>query len=217
MYYHSRTEAGELLAERLISYRYENTVVVALSYGALLVAQPIAERLHCLLGVFLSEAVEIPGENVTVGTVNQGGGFLYNQSLSEGERDDYYSEFHGYIDDQKREKFARINRLLAQGGTLNIELLKEHTVILVADGLKTGYSLDSAVEFLKPIKIKRLVIATPIASVQAVDRMHILADELHCLGVTDNYLATTHYYDENTIPTHEQAVEAINNIVLHWR
>jgi putative phosphoribosyl transferase len=217
MYFHSRTEAGERIAERLSQYRYENAVVVALSHGGVVVATPIAQRLHCTLGLFLTENIEIPGEGQSVGTVSQGGGFVYNKGLSEGETDDYYSEFHGYIDDQRREKTAAINRLLVDGGALDVTLLREHVVILVSDGLQDSTVLEAAAEFLKPIKTKRLIIAVPIASVAAVDRMHILADELHCLSVTDNYLDTAHYYDIDDVPTHEQAVATINNIVLNWR
>lgn len=216
MYFHSRTEAGERLAERLLQYRYENTVVVALNHGAVVVAAPIAQKLHCALGLFLTEDIEAPGENLNVGSVSQGGGFTYNQHLSEGERQDYYGEFHSYIDDQKREKTARINRLLADGGALDVRLLQEHVVILVSDGLKEGSVLDAVADFLKPVKAKRLVIAAPIAAVDAVDRMHIMADELHVLSATDNYLDTAHYYDVDDVPTHDQSVAIINNIVLNW-
>lgn len=205
------------MAGQLSPYRFENCAVVALSLGAVEVAEPIAATLHSVLGMFLSEDIQIPGENLTVGSVNQGGGFVLNQQLSEGEAEGYYSEFHSYIDDQKREKFARINRLIAQGGVLDAAALREHVVILVSDGLKTGTALEAAAAFLKPIKIQRLIIATPIASVNAVDRMHILADEIHCLSVTDNYLDTNHYFDITDVPTHEQAVEKINNIILKWR
>jgi len=217
MYFHSRTEAGERLAERLVQYRYENTVVVALNQGAVVVGAPIAQRLHCILGLFLTEDIDIPGENLAVGSVGQGGSFVYSGNLSMGERDDYYSEFHGYIDDQKREKTAHINRLLADGGALDVRLLQEHVIILVSDGLKDGQVLDAAAEFLKPVKAKRLVIAAPVAAINAVDRMHMLADELHVLSATDNYLDTAHYYDIDDVPTHEQSVATINSIVLNWR
>lgn len=217
MYFHSRTEAGERLADRLVQYRYENAVVVALGHGAVTVAAPIAARLHCTLGLFLTEDIELPGEGINVGSVSQGGGFVYNAGLSQGEKDDYYGEFHSYIDDQKREKTQAINRLLADGGALDVHLLQEHVVILVSDGFKNGTLLSAAAAFLKPVKTKRLVIAAPIASVNAVDQMHILGDELHCLSVTDNYLDTSHYYDIDDVPTHEQAVQTINNIVLNWR
>jgi len=90
-------------------------------------------------------------------------------------------------------------------------------VILVADGLNSGAALDAAVDFLKPIRISRLVIAAPVASVEAVDKLHMLADELHILDVKDNFLDTDHYYNKNDIPSHEDTVAKINKIVLNWR
>ncbi|HVI69680.1 MAG TPA: hypothetical protein VM581_04445, partial [Magnetospirillaceae bacterium] len=68
------------MADRLMQYRYENAVVVALNLGGVVVATPIAQRLHCSLGLFLTEDIDIPGENLNVGTVTQGGGFTYNAS-----------------------------------------------------------------------------------------------------------------------------------------
>jgi predicted phosphoribosyltransferase len=72
-------------------------------------------------------------------------------------------------------------------------------------------------EFLKRVRINRLVIAAPVASEQAVDRLHVMADELHILDVKVNYFDTDHYYTVNQIPTHEETVEKINKIILNWR
>jgi len=217
MYFHSRTEAGQKLANELLQYRYENTAVVALGDGAAIVAEQIAMRLHAAFTMLLSENIGMPGEHTNLGTVTQDGGFVYNTALSQGEVDEYYSEFHGYVEDQKREKFSRLNRLLGQGGLLDAGTLREHVVILVSDGFKQGMTLDAAADFFKHIKIAKLIVATPIASVQAVDRMHIIADELHCLSVTENYISTNHYYDVNDVPSHEQIVEKINDIVHNWQ
>ncbi len=217
MYFHSRTEAGQKLAAELQQFRYENVAVVALSDGAAVVAEQIAMTLHSVLTMLLSENVQMPGERQSIGTVAQDGSFVYNSSLSEGEVDEYYSEFHGYIEDQKREKLSHLNHLLGQGGLIDPLMLREHVIILVSDGFKHGTSLDAAAEFFKHVKIQKLVVATPIASVQAVDRMHIIADELHCLSVTENYIDTNHYYDVNDVPTHDEIVLRINNIVNNWQ
>jgi putative phosphoribosyl transferase len=217
MYFHSRAEAGQKLAAELQKFRYENVAVVALGDGAAIVAEQIAISLHCVLTMLLNENVKMPGERTPLGTVTQGGDFVYNTALSEGEVDEYYSEFHGYIEDQKREKWSYLNRLLGQGGLIDAAMLREHDIILVSDGLKHGMSLDAAADFFKHIKIGKLIVATPIASVQAVDRMHIIADELHCLSVTENYIATNHYYDINDVPSHEEIAKRINDIVHNWQ
>ncbi len=218
MYFESREEAGQKLAAALLErYRYENCAVVALSDGGVIVGEQVATALHCILTMLLVENIEIPGENASFGGVSENGGFTYNGMFSAGEIEEYTSEFHGYLEEQKREAFQKMNRLLGDGGLIDSEMLRDHTVILIADGLDNGASIDVAVDFLKPIRINRLVIATPVASVQAVDKLHMLADELHVLDVKENYLGTDHYYNQNIIPSHEETVAKINKIVLNWR
>jgi putative phosphoribosyl transferase len=218
MYFESRAHAGQILAEQLVEkYRYDNCVVVALSDGAVQVGEQIAQALHCLLTMLLIENIEVPGENMSFGGMSQRGDFTYNGMFSAGEIEEYASEFHGYLEEQKREAFQRINRLLGEGGIIDNEMLRDHTVILVADGLDSGTSLDVAMDFLKPIRINKLVIATPVASIPAVDKMHMIADELHVLDVKENFMGTNHYYDKNDIPSHEETIAKINQIILNWR
>jgi predicted phosphoribosyltransferase len=218
MYFESRIHAGQQLAAQLFErYRYENCAVIALSDGGVLVGEQIAAQLHCVLTMLLVEDIEVPGESVSFGGVSQTGNFTYNSEFSSGEINEYTSEFHGYLDDQKRQAFQRINRLLGEGGLIDYDLLRDHTIILVNDGFSDTTVLDVAMEFLKRVRINRLVIAAPVASEQAVDRLHVMADELHILDVKVNYFDTDHYYTVNQIPTHEETVEKINKIILNWR
>ena len=218
MYFENRTQAGQVLAAQLVdSYRYENCAVVALSDGAVLVGEQIAEALHCILTMLLIEDIQIPGESLSFGGVSQSGGFTYNGSFSSGEIEEYTSEFHGYLEEQKREAFQRINRLIGDGGVIDHDMLRDHTIILVADGIDSGATLDVALDFLKPIRIQRLIIATPVASIPAVDKLHMQADELHILDVKENFMGTDHYYETNDIPSHEDTIAKINKIVLNWR
>jgi putative phosphoribosyl transferase len=216
-YFKSRIEAGQQLAPALLKYRYENSIVLALSDGSVQVAEQIASHVHCILTLLLFEDIEVPGESISLGTIDQEGGFSYSATLPELEREEYYNEYHGSIDEQKRGKFQKINHLLGEGGTLDRDVLRDHTIILVADGLADGALIDAAVDFLKPIRIERLVMVAPIVSVAAVDRMHVLADELHVLGVTDNFLSIDHYYEVNDVPTHEETIQKINQIILNWQ
>jgi len=218
MYFENREQAGQILAAELLEkYRYEDCAVVALSDGAVIVGEQIAKALHCVITMLLIEEIDVPGEGVSFGGISQSGGFTYNGMLSAGELEDYNNEYHGYLEEQKRQSFQRLNRLLGDGGLINNEMLRDRVIILVADGLDTGASLDVAVDFLKPIRIKRLVVATPISTVQAVDKLHILADELHVLDVKSNFMGIDHYYNHNDIPSHEDTIAKINQIVLNWR
>lgn len=217
MYFTNRTTAGQQLAAQLTKYRYENAVVVAIGEPAVLVAREIAAELHGPLLLMALADVVVPGENITFGTLNHSGEMAYNPALSDGQRDEYYSEFRGAIEDGQRQAFSAMNRLLSDGGYVQRDLVRYQTVILVSDGLREAATVEAAVSFFRPVKLERLVLATPLASVAAVDRMHILADELHCLSVTDNYLDTDHYYDDNHLPDHAAIIAILNQNVLNWR
>jgi putative phosphoribosyl transferase len=136
MYFASRSHAGALLAEELKNYRYENSVVISLTDGGVLVGEQIASEIHAVLSMLVIEEIILPGEDMTIGTVDHTGGFAYNSKMSQTEIDDYYAEYHGNIDQQRRETFQRLNRLLVDGGLVDKELVRDHTVILVSDGLK---------------------------------------------------------------------------------
>lgn len=218
MYFENREQAGQVLAAQLLQkYRYENCAVVALTDGAVIIGEQIAASLHCILTMLLIENIEVPGENMSFGGVSESGSFTYNGMFSAGEIQEYTSEFHGYLEEQKRIAFQKINRLLGDGGLIDQDMLRDRVVILVSDGLDNGASLDVAVDFLKPIRINKLVVVSPVASVPAVDKLHMIADELHILDVKENYLDTNHYYNQNTIPSHEDTIKKINQIVMNWR
>ena len=218
MYFESREQAGKILAAELLEkYRYEDCAIVALSDGAVLVGEQIAKELHCVLTMLLIEEIDVPGEGVSFGGISQNGGFTYNGMLSAGEMEDYTNEYHGYLEEKKRQAFQKFNRLLGDGGFIGNDMLRDRVIILVADGLDSGASLDVAVDFLKPIRIKRLIVATPVSTVQAVDKMHTLADELHVLDVKANFMGIDHYYDQNNIPSHEDTIAKINQIILNWK
>lgn len=218
MYFESREHAGKLLAQQLFEkYRYEDCAVVALSDGGVIVGEQIATALHSVLTMLLVEDIEVPGESLSFGGVSQSGSFTYNGMFSSGEIDEYTSEFHGYLDEQKREKFQKINRLLGDGGIIDADLLRDRVVVLATDGISNGAEIDVALDFLKPIRIKKLVVATPVATIPAVDKLHITADEVHILDVKQNFMGIDHYFDDNTIPNHEDTIAKINQIVLNWR
>ncbi len=218
MYFESRSQAGYQLACSLLEkYRYENCVVVAVNEGGVLVGEQIAASLHCLLTVILSEEVEIPGESLVYGNVSQSGEFTINSGFSKGEVDGYEAEFHGYFEEKKRESFQKINRLVGENGTISLDMLRNRVVIVVSDGFDDPSMADTVMSFLKPIRIERLVVVSPVATIGAVDRLHVLADELKILDVKANYMGTNHYYDDNWIPDREEIVAKISQMILNWR
>lgn len=216
MYFKNRIEAGEKLADQLQKYSNQTCAVVALSDGGVIVGAQIAAKLHCVLMLLLMEPIKLPGEPDPIAVINQDGIFTYNNMYSTGQLEELNMEFFGYIEEQKLEKLHIINALLSPGGIIRKDLLKDHTVILVSDGLNNGLSLDAAYDYLKPVRTTRLIVATPIANVNSVDKMHTLTDKIYCLSVLGDYLDTNHYYDQNKMPGHETIIKTIKGLVGHW-
>jgi putative phosphoribosyl transferase len=218
MYFASRVQAGRMLAAQLTKkYRYENCAVLALGDGGVMVGAQIAIELHCILTTLASAEIMLPREPMPIAGITAGGSVAYNHSYSDGEIDEMVGENYSYIEQEKLSQMHNLNQLLGSSGTINKELLKGHNVIIVADGLKTGFVVDLAVEFLKPIEIEKMVVAVPFASVPAVDRMHVLADDLYCLDVIQDYIDTDHYYDVQDVPDHETVLKTLENVVLKWK
>ena len=219
MYFESRSQAGAILADQVLEkYRYENCAVVAIGEGGVLIGEQIAVKLHCVLMMLLSEGIDIPGESLSIGAMSQSGQFTYNSQFSDGEINEYTSEFHGYLEEKKREAHQKMNRLLGDGGIIDKDMLKDRVVILASDGFGDDLSvLDVALSFLKSVRIEKLVIAVPFCGVAAVDKLHVTVDEMHIMYVKENFMGLNHYYEDNTLPSKEETIAKINQVILNWK
>lgn len=196
-------------------YANKQTIVVALSNGSLLVGAQIAMRIHANLVMLLHESITLPGEHEPLATLTSST-FTYNSAFSSGEVDEMAGEYRGVIDEQRISKMYSLNRLLSEGGEIDPKFLRRHVVIVVADGLPSAATLDVVADFLKPIKVQKILIATPLASVNAVDRMHLVGDEIYCLNTAENIMDLNHYYDDNTLPDYEDCIKIMQHISMTW-
>lgn len=218
MYFVSRTAAGKTLADQIAKkHRGESCAVIGLSDGSVMVGAQIALALQSLLCMLIVEPIELPREGLPVAGISEDGSFAYNGLYSPGEIEELVSEYRNYIEGAKEAKISQIHELLGSGDLIRKDFLAKKTIILVSDGLSSGFSLDVAAEFLKTVDIKKLIIAVPLASVPAVDRMHVLGDEIYCLTVIQDYITTDHYYDLRDVPPHDVIVKTIERIVHLWK
>ncbi|HUD03235.1 MAG TPA: hypothetical protein VMR51_00345 [Patescibacteria group bacterium] len=216
-YFDSRKQAGILLAEKLIKYRFEDTIVLALSEGGVLVGAEIARRLHSLIAILLTKDIYLPDGRTLVGVINEIGGFVYNNSFSTGEIEELESEYRGNIEFAKMEAMHELHVALGQGGLISADYFRNRVVIVVTDGSLNGMAFDMANDYLKGINVKKVIMAAPVAGVPAIDRMHILADELYCLSATDTIFEIEHYYEDNNLPNRPTIIKILNDIILQWQ
>lgn len=217
MYFHDRAEAGEKLAEELMQYRYENTAVMALSPGGVVVGEAIARKLHCGLSLLLTARITAPGDDsLVLGTIDQSGMFTYNSMVSAGEMEEYMEDMRTYLEEEKMHHMYQMATVVGENGLADPAQLDGRHIIIATDGVKNGISFDAALHFLARIHHDKLIAAIPVGPSEAIERLHGMVDELHYLYIPDNFLKVSHYYTDEAQIDPTTVMQRINNVVANW-
>lgn len=212
MYFRSRAEAGRKLADKLEHYKGRKVTVVALSPGSALVAAQIAMRLRGLMVMLVVESEPVAGEYETMADTGPANNLTFDHMLNSDDVEEQSGQGHQLEDERRLKHFQKPHVLMGSDGKVHPEYLRDHTVIIVSDGLANGVAINVANEFLKTITMDTIVIAAPIASVAAIDQVHPVADEICCLDIVEAYISTSHYYDDNTLPNSGELSRITKNI-----
>jgi putative phosphoribosyl transferase len=217
MYFHDRAEAGDRLADELSAYRWENTAVMALSPGGVVVGEQIARRLHSTLSLLLTSKITAPGdESLVLGTMDQTGMFTYNSMISAGEMEEYMEDMRGYLEEEKLHHMYQMTSVVGENGLADPAQLAGRNVIIATDGVKNGMSFDAAVSFLKRVRVEKTIAVIPVGPAEVIERIHGLVDEVHYLYIPDNFIKVSHYYTDEESIDQDAVMDRINNVVARW-
>jgi predicted phosphoribosyltransferase len=72
--------------------------------------------------------------------------------------------------------------------------VKGRSALLVDDGLATGATMEAAVLALRSLGAKEVVVAVPVASQEARERIEAVADEVVCLAAPPFFSAVGQWY-----------------------
>lgn len=190
--YRSRSQAGRLLAGALSHYKSkEDVVVLGLTRGGVPVAGEIASRLGVPLDVLVVRKLGVPFQpELAMGAIAADGTRVLNEQLI---RDLRISA--NDVDTVVRREQAELERRerLYRGGRPPIGL-NGRIVILADDGLATGSTMRAAICSTKKQSAKRIVLAVPVASVSALERLRTEVDECVCLAAPEPFFAVGEWY-----------------------
>ena len=157
-----RQAAGKLLADHLKKYKgQDNTIVLAIPRGGVVVAYEVAKKLKLPLDIIITRKIGAPTQpELALGAVDADGRVIWDERLLEDtgfKKDQLDQIISSEVDEIKRR--ASIYRL----GNKQLNLTGQ-TVILVDDGIATGSTTLAAINYLKKHKVKKVVLAVPVAS-----------------------------------------------------
>jgi predicted phosphoribosyltransferase len=175
-----RFDAGELLAKKLLEYRDKDACILAIPAGGTQVAYVIAKALKLPMDLFITRKIHIPwNKEAGFGAVTWDGTTILNEPLLAllGLTKE---TIRRCIQEEKKaiEKRQRIFR-----GNKPFPSLKDKIVILVDDGLASGFSMHATLISVKRKSPREVVVAVPTASPDAIGRIESCADKIICLNI----------------------------------
>jgi putative phosphoribosyl transferase len=191
MRFKNRAEAGRQLAEVLAKYRGEDTVVYALPRGGVVLGYEIAKSLGAPLDLVITRKIGYPGnEECAVCAVAEDGHMICDRSVSSLLDQEWLR-----AQAEKEMQEAKRRRQVYLGGRDLLPGIGK-VAIIVDDGVATGLTILLAVSEMRHSHPKKIVVAVPVSSRDAAERIRADADELIALDVPFSFVAVGEHYEQ---------------------
>ncbi len=208
-----RIEAAELLAQRLLRYRGQSPLVLAIPRGAVPMGVVLAQQLAGELDVVLVHKLCAPFQpELAIGAIDESGhASLAPHAASVGATP-------AWITAEKN----RQTQVLQQRARLYRPMrppvpVRDRQVIVVDDGLATGATMVAALTAVRRARPARLVCAVPVASSDALTLVKGLADETICLSVPPLFQAVGQFYEHFPQVSDDEVAQCLNQRSLFPR
>ena len=209
--FEDRADAGKRLALQLQHLRGPDVVVVGLPRGGVPVAAEVAQALRAPLDVILVRKLGLPFQpELAMGAIGEGGVRVTNDDLLFGARvgDDELAAV------ERREQ-AELDRRVATYRAERARLpLEGRTVIVVDDGIATGATASAACRVARAAGATWVVLATPVAPPDWIDRLREVADELIAVATPTPFYAIGQFYRDFRPTTDAEVVELLRDFAV---
>jgi len=205
MIFKNRLEAGRRLAQKLSAFRGRNPLVLAIPRGGVPVGRMIVNALGGELDVVLVHKLGAPSNpEYAVGSICEDG----HVELGPDAREPFVirSELEAVIQNEasvmkrRRELYTPIKVPADPAGRI---------VIVVDDGLATGFTMLAALRSIRLRNPLQVVAAVPVSPPETLERVKVLADETVCVYAPEFFGAVGRFYENFEAVTDETVIELL--------
>ena len=205
MVFASREDAGLKLGRLLQDQGVRADLVLGLPRGGVVVAAGVARALHLPLDVLLVRKIGHPWHReYAIGALAENGVILLDEDVIQTSAV-VRAELERIIEEEQE----RLRGYQARFHPKGAPVLAGKIVLLVDDGLATGATTEAAVLSVRKQNPLSILVAAPVASTLAVERLARVADEVRVLSVDPDFEAVGRYYDVFAQTTDEEVLELL--------
>lgn len=214
MIFQDRTDAGRKLAQELMRFKNGNVIVCALPRGGVVTGYEVARALQAPLEVLVVRKIGAPwNPELGIGAIAPDGKAFFDMrtiasyEISKAQISDIIEKEKDEI--ERREQLYRKGRPFPN--------LNGKTVILVDDGLATGYTAKVGLISLRSRNPAKLILAVPVC---APDSAHMLAheaDEVVCLYSPRDFGAVGRFYQDFSQTADMEVIELLQDAAAPTR
>lgn len=208
--YKDRVEAGQVLASAIEEKYGSEIVVAAIPNGGVIVGIEIAKRLSACFTLIIVRKLHIPwNREAGFGAIASDGTMILNDTLV---------PVLGLSAEEIKmiaaEELEEIRRREARY-QMKKPVLLNRTVVVVDDGLASGFTMLSAVHALRKSGPKKVIVAVPTASADAVQRVRQFADDVLCPNVRTGFMFAVADAYENWYDVEDEEVVSLIKLAKH--
>jgi len=204
--FEDRVEAGRKLAKELLTYRGQKIVVLAIPRGGVVVGYEVAKELNAPLDIIVPRKIGAPDNpELAIGAVTQDGTVILNPQLMQ-----YLGVSEIYVQEEVRNQVNEIERRIKKyRGEKAYPSLKDKIVILVDDGIATGYTMRAAIASIKKQKPSILIVAVPVGPPDTIQTLKSEADKVVCLSTPEMFQAIGQFYRNFSQTSDEEVIHLL--------
>ena len=206
--FQDRAHAAALLEKSLTQFRNTRSVILAVPRGGVALGYALAKSLHLPLDLLMAKKIGHPfNREYAIGSVTLNDVIL-NENITDVSHD-YVVRESGRI---QQDLVSRYQKLMKGKKPISLRAKK---VIIVDDGIATGYTLKACLKSLRHQKPSRIIVAVPVAPPESLRRLQSEADEIICLQQPKNFNSVSQYYDHFEEVTDEDIKKMMEALASH--